>query len=104
MRFEQSCGCQQGQTPKGRARRSARAGPETAMALLFCPTSNGIDSKNIEPLRQAALLGPTMRIFAFHLVMSGALGWVLSALPAEPSASVALGSPDFRPTLQRPFG
>src|SRR6185436_12349543 len=45
-----------------------------------------------------------MRRLALLLVMAGALGRVVSAWTAEPSAFVPLGSLDFRPTLQRSFG
>jgi outer membrane protein assembly factor BamB len=44
-----------------------------------------------------------IRILALLLV-AGALGQMVSAWAAEPSASVPLGSSDFRPTLQRSFG
>ena len=37
-------------------------------------------------------------------MVAGALGWAVSARAGEPLASVPLGSPDFRPTLARPFG
>jgi outer membrane protein assembly factor BamB len=43
-------------------------------------------------------------MLALLLVVAGALGRMVSAWAAEPAASVPLGSPDFRPTLQHSFG
>ena len=45
-----------------------------------------------------------MRILARLLLVAGAFGLTGNALPQEPSASIPLGSAEFRPTLERPFG